>query len=374
MNENGNQSSHTPTAPQPAVAAVYDRRSLNIRVPTAVIDRRYNFEIDGALQKQIPVRNPEMDDARTARIWDKAMTFRNLFAIGLVNPLFCAGFSGNALGGSFTNGDFFTYDQGDWGDTQNNTNAAVLLAANYDTVYASSSGVLEVGIPGSAGFSMLFTGAAGLLEYLPDVGTLGPLDADYIDPTSTASGSFGGEVTALKLNIDFSDAGVLRGNLDIHFGDLLLQNFSGGQLRSLNGLTVRHFAAGMNNLLGGGTFFIPLRNFTYHTNDIPDLYPIVANLNSSFGSGGFINSGYATDHLAVAQVPLVMQAASHSGNSITLTWSTTPASMYQVQFITDLTQTNWTNLGSPIRATNFTWTASNTTTNSQKFYRIDQLP
>jgi hypothetical protein len=69
-----------------------------------------------------------------------------------------------------------------------------------------------------------------------------------------------------------------------------------------------------------------------------------------------------------------MQTASHSGNSITLTWSTTPTVMYQVEFTTNLSQTNWTNLGSPIRATNFTWTASDTTTNSQKFYRIDQLP
>ena len=301
------------------------------------------------------------------------MSFRNILAMGLLNALLWAGFTGNALGGSFTNGDFVTYNQGTWGDTQNNTNAAVLLAANYDSVYASSSGELEVGIPGSAGFSILFTDAAWLFEYLPDVGTLGPLDADYVDPSSTPSGSFGGEVTALKLNIDFSDAGVLRGNLDIHFGDLHLQNFSGGQLRSLNVLTVRQFAAGMNNLLGGGTFFIPVRNFTYHTNDIPVLYGIVTEINSSFETG-LINSGYATNHLTIAQVPLVMQTASHSGNSITLTWSTTPASMYQVQFITDLTQTNWTNLGSPIRATNFTWTASETMTNSRGFYRIDQLP
>jgi hypothetical protein len=69
-----------------------------------------------------------------------------------------------------------------------------------------------------------------------------------------------------------------------------------------------------------------------------------------------------------------MQTASHSGKSVTLTFSTTPTVMYQVQFITDLTQTNWTNLGSPIRATNFTWTASETMTNSKGFYRIDQLP
>jgi hypothetical protein len=300
------------------------------------------------------------------------MSFRNLLAIGLLNALLCAGFSGNALGGSFTNDDLVTYNQIAWGDTVNNTTASTLLRNNYDTVYASSSGVLEVGIPGTTGFSMLFTDSSALLYYLPDIDEVGPLNQDYVDPSSTPSGSFGGEVTALDLNIDFSDAGFLPGNLSVHFGDLKLQNFSGGQLRWLNGLTVRQFSAIVNTLLGGGSFFLPIRNFTYHTNDIPALYSTLALLNLSFQDGTVYP--FATNNLAVAQVPLVMQTASHSGNSITLTWSTTPTAMYQVQFITDLTQTNWTNLGSPIRATNFTWTTSDTMTNSRGFYRIDQLP
>jgi hypothetical protein len=231
------------------------------------------------------------------------MSFRNLLAIGLLNALLCAGFSGNVLDGSFTNGDFITFGQSDWGDASgiDGTDAAVLLAANYDSVYASSSGVLEVGIPGPGGFSMLFTGASTLQSYLPDAGQAGALDSDLVDPRSSASGSFGGEVTALKLNIDFSDAGVLPGNLGVHFGDLVLQGFSGGQLRSLNGLTVRHFAAGMNSLLGGGTFFIPFRNFTYHTTDIPVLDAIIQSINSSYFGG--TASAFATNNLAVPQVP-----------------------------------------------------------------------
>ena len=298
------------------------------------------------------------------------MSFRNLLAIGLLNALLCAGFSGNALGGSFTNGDFITCEQGDWGDIPTPTNAAWLLEDNYDSVYASSAGVFQVGDTG--GFSMSFSGAPELLDYMPAAGPSGPLDGDLLNPPSTTSGAFGGDITALKLNIDFSDAGLLPGNLGVHFGDLHLQNFSGGQLRGLNGLTVRQFAFGMNNLLGGGTFFIARLNFTYHTNDIPALDPIARSITGSFIRGAV--SGFASTNLAVAQVPLVMQTASHSGNSITLTWSTTPTVMYQVQFITDLTQTNWTNLGNPIRATNFSWTASETMTNSRGFYRVDQLP
>jgi hypothetical protein len=322
MSENGNQSSHTP-------------RSFK-----------------------------KIGGAHPSKVWDKAMPPRNLIVVGVVAVLLCAVFNNNALPGSFTNGDVITHVEADWGDTPTSNNAAGLLQANYDSVYASTFGSLEVGISGSAGFSMVFTGASHLLAYLPNVGAIGPLDDDLVNPDTTSSGAFGGEVATLKLNIDFSDAGFLPGNLGVHLGDLVLQGFSTkSNLRGLNGLPVRQFSAIVNTLLGGGSF----GSFT-----IAELDPIVANLNACFG-GGMVDS-FATDHLAVPQVPLVMQAASHSGNSITLTWSTTPASMYQVQFITDLTQTNWTNLGSPIRATNFTWTASDTTTNSHGFYRIDQLP
>jgi hypothetical protein len=299
------------------------------------------------------------------------MSFRNILAMGLLNALLCTGFSGNALAGSFTNGDLTTFGQSDWGDTAGGTDGQALLLANYDSVYASSSGGFEVGIPGPIGFSMVFTDASDIDTYLPDGGVTGQLDSDLLNPTSTSSGAFGGDVVALKLNIDFSDAGLLPGNLSVHFGDLVLQNFTKikpdrKSLSALNGLTVRQFAADVNTLLGGGSFGI------FTTADIPVFDSIVANLNTSFGGGGL--GQFATNNLAVAQVPLVMQTASHSGNSITLTWSTTPTEMYQVEFITDLTQTNWTNLGSPIRATNFTWTASETMTNSRVFYRIDQLP
>jgi hypothetical protein len=48
--------------------------------------------------------------------------------------------------------------------------------------------------------------------------------------------------------------------------------------------------------------------------------------------------------------------------------------MYQVQFTTNLTQNDWTNLGGPIATTNSTASASDFMFNSQKFYRIVLLP
>ena len=181
----------------------------------------------------------------------------------------------------------------------------------------------------------------------------------------SSSGSFGGDVTALVLNIDFSDAGPLPGNLNIHFGDLVLVNFTPqphGQ-PGFNGLTVRQFSAVANNMLGGGTY-------GHYTT--ADFDTITANLNGCFGEG--MIATYTTNHLSIASVPLVMQSVGRSGNAISFTCSTTPAEMYQVQCLTNLTQTNWVNLGSAFRATNYSTTISDTLTNAQMFYRIEQLP
>jgi hypothetical protein len=46
-----------------------------------------------------------------------------------------------------------------------------------------------------------------------------PLSADLIDPSSTSSGLFGGEVLALQFNVDFSDAGLISGSAGLAFGD-----------------------------------------------------------------------------------------------------------------------------------------------------------
>ena len=180
-------------------------------------------------------------------------------------------------------GDLFTYSQGDWGGNPSPFNAAGLLQANYATVYASTSGLLEVGIPGPAGFSLVWTNVADLLHFLPAVGTSGALNSDLLDPSASAAGAFGGNVTALRINIDFSDAGLLQGTLGINFGDLTLSNFT--TLPLLNGLTVRQFQSVVNTLLGGGS--------SIYT--IADLDLTIDNLNSSFGGGAL--TIFAQDHL-----------------------------------------------------------------------------
>jgi hypothetical protein len=162
------------------------------------------------------------------------------------------GYSGAASATLWQIGDVISYGQGSWGSAPTTTNAAGLLVANYDSVYASTIGQVVVGIPGASGFAMVFTAATSVLAYLPaSGGSIGPLTSNLLDPTSSASGQFGGDVLGLRLNIDFSDAGVLVGTSGIAFGDLILTNFA--TLPSLNGLTLRQFSGIVNTLLGGGS-------------------------------------------------------------------------------------------------------------------------
>lgn len=194
-----------------------------------------------------------------------------------------------ALNGSsaWQAGDLITYSQSLWGDAPEPGNAAELLNANFDSVYASTFGVLELGIPGAAGFSMTFTSAPSVLTYLPAPGDPGPLNADLLNPATSSSGVFGGEVAALQLNIDFSDAGVTAGAAAIPFGDVRMC----GSTSALNGQTIRQIAAAANTQLGGATAVAPF----------VDLTRLIQELNVAFDSG-FVGT-FAQAHLQPGACP-----------------------------------------------------------------------
>ncbi len=202
-------------------------------------------------------------------------------AIGLL----CA-ISAPAHATTFSPGNFATYNQGEWGDTPTASNAALLLQTNYPSVYASTFGVFEIGIPGAAGFSIQFTNVGDLLNYIPSAGVPGPLTDDLFNPVTSPSGAFGGVVVALKLNIDFSDAGLLAHLPGITFGDLVLHDLT---TASLNGLTVRQFLSLVNTALGGGS--LP---YSYD-----DLDLLTAFLDGSFDQSAVAQ--FAQDHLQLPQ-------------------------------------------------------------------------
>ena len=158
--------------------------------------------------------------------------------------------SAHAVG--LVSNEFVTFGQASWGADPNGQNISTELIAQFDTVYASTNDLLEIGIPGTGGFSIIFDDGRPIVNYLPSSGTPGVLTADLLDPASSASGVFGGRVLALRLNIDFSDAGLTTHPNGAAFGDLILTGLTGTEA-SMNGLTVRELQSDVNTLLGGGT-------------------------------------------------------------------------------------------------------------------------
>jgi hypothetical protein len=178
-----------------------------------------------------------------------------------------------------------TYAQSDWGIGSLGGN---LLVTNYDAIYAGTLGVFEIGIPGPTGFSVQFTDSNDLQTYLPASGAPGTLDSDLANPMTTSAGVFGGEVAALKLNVDFSDAGVLTGNAGLRLGDLSVCNVVP---TGLSGLTVRQVLDAANTALGAGSTLYA----------ISDLDALVDSLNLSFESGSV--EVFAQDHLVNGVCP-----------------------------------------------------------------------
>lgn len=212
---------------------------------------------------------------------------RNGKCVALTVLAIMLGYAGAANAGPWHVGDLTTYGQGIWGGVPGVDAGATLLVDKFDTVYASTSGVI-VGSP--SGFTMIFTDPQSVLTYMPAIGPYAPLNGSVLNPITTASGAFGGDVLALEFNVDFSDAGFLPGTSGLRFGDLVLTGFSTAP--QLNGLTVRQFLGDMNTLLSGGSSIVSISDLGTGVGELGGLVP---ELNASFSSG--TPQQFAQDHL-----------------------------------------------------------------------------
>jgi hypothetical protein len=192
---------------------------------------------------------------------------------------------------TFTEGEFVTWSQGAWGEDPSPGNIAFSLEQNFDSVFAKSGGLLEVGIPGTTGFSIIFDGPDAIITYLPQNGTPDVLIADLLDPVETSSGAFGGEVVTAALNVTFSDANLLAHPPGVFFGDLVLKKLEslagvGPEVAELDGMPVREVFSDANTPLGGGA-----SQFTSQ-----DMFILLNDINQSFNAGPV--STFAMEHLA----------------------------------------------------------------------------
>jgi uncharacterized repeat protein (TIGR03803 family) len=94
---------------------------------------------------------------------------------------------------------------------------------------------------------------------------------------------------------------------------------------------------------------------------------------------GMTRQGGAYGHGSIFRLsvpmPPVFRTMTQTGSTVGLAWSAVAGQRYQVQYSTNLGQTNWINLGSPFAATDGTATASDTIgLGPQRLYRVVLLP
>ncbi len=89
------------------------------------------------------------------------------------------------------------------------------------------------------------------------------------------------------------------------------------------------------------------------------------------GAGGF----GTVFRLTVVPAAPVFQPVSLTNGTLGLTWSTEVGGTYQLQYTSDLSSSNWTNLGSAATATGATLSATDSVTNGPpRFYRVVLAP
>ena len=160
-----------------------------------------------------------------------------------------------------------TFTQGGWGAAPNGSNAGTLLQTKFALVYPAGS--VQIG----GGRILTFTSQAAIDAFLPQGGSPSSLRSNATNPTYSSAGVFAGQVLALQLNVDFSNARVTR------FG-LASKTLASGKLA---GSTVAQVLTIANGVLGGAA---PPAGVS-----IADLNAIVDAINQNFDNGT-VDRGY----------------------------------------------------------------------------------
>lgn len=133
---------------------------------------------------------------------------------------------------------YVTYTQGGWGATPAGNNPGTVLANNFGAVFPNG-----VVVGWASKYTLKFTSASAIRNFLPAGGAPKALKVTAINPTTSAAGVFAGQVLAAKLSVSFSAAGITTpglGSLKVAAG------------YPLAGETVSQVLALAEKALGGG--------------------------------------------------------------------------------------------------------------------------
>jgi len=125
------------------------------------------------------------------------------------------------------------------------------------------------------------------------------------------------------------------------------------------------------NLTDGGNISGSLSNLLLlSATSVSDAANYTVIITNAYGS---VTSSVAV--LTVILPPPAFQTVTANNGAIQFSWSAVAGQSYQLQYNTDLTTTNWINLGAPITATNGVITMSDlTSVDPQRFYQVILLP
>jgi hypothetical protein len=205
-------------------------------------------------------------------------------------------------------GYYRTQTQGGWGAPCHGGNAGCILQNNFATVYPSG---LTIG----GGYTAHFSSAAAVIAFLPSTATPSVLTANLNNPTSTPAGVFAGQVLALEINVDFSNAGVTGFNPNL--GNLIVPTGIYSPSGAFAGWTVNQILAVANLVLGGHTASLPAGI------SISDLNGVVDGINNSFDNGT-CSTGYLVDPNCDQQLPVEISSfsANSTPNGVSVSWRT----------------------------------------------------
>jgi hypothetical protein len=184
-----------------------------------------------------------------------------------------------------------------------NSQAGASLEQNFDSVFASTGGLMEIGIPGSAGNSIIFDNGPAVVTFESGDAPAGRLTVDLLDPATSSGGTFAMDVAALEVTTAFDRAGVsaFKGTSNVLLQNLTLTGLIGDE-QWANGLNIGQVLAESNVVLGGG----PLPN---NKTSLSAVFGLVDDIDNSFEAGDGVT--------AWGQQHLLLPASSGGSGTIT---------------------------------------------------------